>query len=104
MFHVDFIRRRASGYAPAGAFPDPITRLIDEERRADYEGTRAHFVSETFVVATYLPPREICSRLATVFISGAGKSQTAWDGVLAAFEAAATQIERRHATPLQFAP
>jgi type IV secretion/conjugal transfer VirB4 family ATPase len=103
MFHVDFIRRRASGYAPAGAFPDPITRLIDEERRADYEGTRAHFVSETFLVATYLPPREIYSRLATVFIGGAGKSQTAWDGVLAAFEAEATQIERRLSTHLKIA-
>jgi type IV secretion/conjugal transfer VirB4 family ATPase len=101
MFHIDFVRRPALGYAPPGAFPDPITRLIDEERRAAYEGAHAHFVSETFLVATYLPPRELYSRLATIFVAGAGKSESAWDGVQTAFEAEVEQLERRLSTHLK---
>src|SRR3989475_7045907 len=35
MFHVDAIRRPAVAYAPS-RFPDPVTQLIDDERRAAY--------------------------------------------------------------------
>src|SRR2546427_7283227 len=35
MFHVDAIRRPAVAYAPS-RFPDPVTQLIDDERRATH--------------------------------------------------------------------
>src|SRR3989475_9206152 len=35
MFHVDAIRRPAVAYTPS-RFPDPVTQLIDDERRAAY--------------------------------------------------------------------
>ena len=31
MVHADALRTPAAGYAPEGAFPDPVTRLLDEE-------------------------------------------------------------------------
>src|SRR5207244_12280006 len=36
MFHLDAIRRPAVAYTPS-RFPDPVTQLIDDERRAAYE-------------------------------------------------------------------
>lgn len=103
MFHVDFRRRPAWGYAPAGAFPDPVTRLIDDERRAAYESSHTHFVSESFLVATYLPPRELYSRLARLFIQGAERGGTAWEAEHRAFEEEAAQLERRLGTHLKIA-
>jgi type IV secretion/conjugal transfer VirB4 family ATPase len=101
MFHVDFIRRPAAGYAPQGAFPDPITRAIDEERRVAYESSHAHFVSESFLVATYLPPREIYSRLATLFVQGRSRGSSAWTSLHNTYEEQAAQLERRLSTQLK---
>ena len=39
MVHVDAVRGRAASYPEAGAFPDEVTYLIDQERRQQY-GTR----------------------------------------------------------------
>src|SRR6202167_5714950 len=36
MLHVDAIRQPSAPYAPS-VFPDPITQLIDEERRSGYQ-------------------------------------------------------------------
>jgi type IV secretion/conjugal transfer VirB4 family ATPase len=101
MFHVDFKRRPALGYAPAGAFPDAVTRLVDEERRRAYESSSTHFVSESFLVVTYLPPRELYSRLARLFMQGRGEGAVAWGATHAAFEAEAEQLERRLAAHLK---
>lgn|GEM_PF-240360 len=103
MFHVDFVRRPAQGYAPRGAFPDPVTAAIDEERRAAYEAARGHFVSDSFLVATYLPPREVYSRLAGFFIQGRPRARSAWAGLHARFEEEAGQLERRLSSHLKIA-
>ncbi|HEV3077750.1 MAG TPA: hypothetical protein VHB47_25250 [Thermoanaerobaculia bacterium] len=101
MFHVDFIRRPAAGYAPPGAFPDPVTRAIDEERRAAYESSHAHFVSESFLAATYLPPKEIYSRMARLFVQGRSRGSSAWASLHSTFEDQAGQLERRLSTQLK---
>jgi type IV secretion/conjugal transfer VirB4 family ATPase len=101
MFHFDFIRRPAVGYAPPGAFPDPVTALVDAERRAAYEGSRAHFVSQSVLAATYLPPREIYSRMARMFVSGLPAGGASWGAVHAAFESEAEQLGRRLSTRLK---
>ena len=36
MIQCDAIRSRAPGYPDAGAFPDPVTRVIDDERRQQF--------------------------------------------------------------------
>ena len=41
-----------------GAFPDSITRVIDDERRQQFMQEGAHFESEYFLTLTYLPPAE----------------------------------------------
>ena len=58
MVHCDAIRSRAPEYPDSGDFPDVVTRLIDEERRAQFTAEGAHFESEYFLTLTYLPPVE----------------------------------------------
>lgn len=56
MLHCDAIRSQAPGYPDEGDYPDPVTRLIDDERRQQFLHEGAHYESEYFLVLTYLPP------------------------------------------------
>lgn len=58
MIQCDAIRSRADEYPAQGAFPDPITALIDEERRQQFLAEGAHFESDYFLSVTFLPPEE----------------------------------------------
>jgi type IV secretion system protein VirB4 len=58
MVQCDAIRSCAPGYPEGGAFPDPVTRVIDEERRQQFMDEGAHFESDYFLTLTYLPPPE----------------------------------------------
>jgi type IV secretory pathway VirB4 component len=58
MIHCDAIRTFAQGYPAEGAFPSLATRIIDEERRAQFQRAGSHFNSEYFLSLTYLPPLE----------------------------------------------
>ncbi len=63
MVQCDAIRSRAPGYPEQGAFPDAITRVIDDERRQQFMQEEAHFESEYFLTLTYLPPFEAEERV-----------------------------------------
>lgn len=69
MFHADAVHRPAPEYAPAGAFPDPVTRAIDEERRAAYLEAGGNFETEHYLIATYLPPHDAYSRLGDLLVT-----------------------------------
>ncbi len=69
------LRRLGSGWAlfveaqryPATAYPesrfaDPISALVDEERRAQFEEEGAHFESAYFLTFCWLPPAEGAAR------------------------------------------
>lgn len=56
-FHVDEVRHASQDYPARGAFPDTISRLVDQERRASYEMAGRHYESDFYMVATYLRPR-----------------------------------------------
>jgi type IV secretion system protein VirB4 len=63
MVQCDAIRSRAPGYPDQGAFPDTISRLIDDERRQQFMQEGAHFESDYFLTLTYLPPVEAEERV-----------------------------------------
>ena len=63
MVHCDAIRSRAPGYPEQGAFPEPISSLIDDERRQQFMQEGAHFESEYFLTLTHLPPMEAEERI-----------------------------------------
>jgi len=100
LLHLDALRTPAVGYAPSGAFPDPVTALIDQERREIYERSTHHFETRTTLALTYLPPPEIYQRLASFFIQSDSRREIEWSRVLAAFEREALALEGRLAPGL----
>jgi type IV secretion system protein VirB4 len=56
MVQCDAIRSVAPEYPGSGEFPDPVTRVIDDERRMQFLAEGAHFESEYFLTLTHLPP------------------------------------------------
>ena len=65
------LRRLGSGWAifveaqrnparqyPASAFPDPVSALVDMERKAQFEEEGAHFESSYFLTLLFLPPED----------------------------------------------
>ena len=62
---VEAIRMSASGYPPASAshFPDPISRLVDAERRARFEAEGVHYESTYALVVQFTPPLRRKSRV-----------------------------------------
>src|SRR5260370_4329535 len=76
MMQCDAIRSRALGYPERGAFPDPVTRVIDDERRQQFMEEGAHFESEYFLTLTYLPPPEIEERAKGWIFEGRGASSS----------------------------
>ncbi len=103
MLHWDAVRHAAPGYAPQGAFPDPVTALIDEERRRTYEATSAHFETETVLTVTFLPPADLYSRLGRYFVQGEAAGLRSWDEVLSGFLRGAGELERRLSAVLRLA-
>ena len=72
MVQCDAMRSCAPGYPESGAFPDPVTRVIDDERRQQFTEEGAHFESEYFLTLTYLPPHEIEERAKGWLFDGDG--------------------------------
>jgi type IV secretion system protein VirB4 len=72
---VDAIRADSPGYpAPSEShFPDPITALIDAERRAMFEQDNAHFESDYGIVIQYLPPLNRESKLSDMLYDDDGR-------------------------------
>jgi type IV secretion/conjugal transfer VirB4 family ATPase len=54
--HVEAVRAASRAY-PAAAFPDPVSHLVDEERRLEFEAEGVHFESRYFLTFTFLPPQ-----------------------------------------------
>jgi type IV secretion/conjugal transfer VirB4 family ATPase len=101
MLHFDAVRQAAPGYAPAGAFPDAITALLDEERRRTYEASAAHYETNLFATVAYLPPPDVYSRLARLFVQGESQGLKSWEQILQAFVRNVEELERRLAAVLR---
>ena len=72
--HVDAVRSPAPGYAPAGAFPDRTTRLIDDVRRHAHESRDLGFGSRFVLTATWFPMPDVASKTADLFVEGRVKA------------------------------
>lgn len=56
-FFFEAGRREALDY-PASDFPDPVSALVDRERRAGFEEEGAHYESRYHLTLTWLPPAD----------------------------------------------
>lgn len=77
-FWIEARRRPTTDY-PVSTFPDPITGMIDAERREAFRGlSQEAYESEYFITFSYLPPEESISRAESLVIeNAAGKDKVA---------------------------
>src|SRR3989440_2468510 len=93
MLHVDAIRQPSIGYPEIGAFPDPTTRLVDEERRGQYTAEGAHYESRYCLALTYRPPADVEARLSALFFEGDRDVRRGWGHILEIFQKAIADME-----------
>jgi type IV secretion/conjugal transfer VirB4 family ATPase len=58
---VEASRNEAQDY-PRNTFPDPVSALVDAERRAQFEEAGSHFESAYYLSFVFLPPAEEAAR------------------------------------------
>ncbi len=74
--HVEARRAQAPGY-PDSVWPDALSWLIDEERRAVFEAAGERYESRYFLTLTWLPPAERQGKLESFLFEGADEAATA---------------------------
>lgn len=68
--HIEALRAASQDY-PSSTFPDPVSDLIDNERRDAFESQERHFESRYFLTFTYLPPEEAISTAESLLLENA---------------------------------
>lgn len=71
--HIEARRSPAPGYSDS-SFPDALSWLIEEERRAVFETAGARFESRYFMTLAWLPPAERQGKLESLLFEGGEKS------------------------------
>src|SRR5208282_190160 len=92
------LRRLGSGWAvfleaqrvpahrySAGEFPDPISALVDAERRAQFEEEGAHFESHYFLTLLWLPPADDAARAEAWLYENRAEGAADWRATLEGF-------------------
>ncbi len=77
--------RRESGDYPQSEFPDPLSWLVDEERRSAFEEHAIHFQSHYHLTLVYLPPEEGRARAAKLLYEHGKTEGVDWRERLEAF-------------------
>jgi len=78
-------QRLPSATYPASNFPDPVSALVDEERRAQFEQEGAHFESRYHLTLVWLPPADGNARAERWLYEGQEKAGNGWRENLADF-------------------
>ncbi|MBB4841334.1 type IV secretion system protein VirB4 [Sphingomonas kyeonggiensis] len=92
VLYVEAERREALGY-PKSDFPDPVSALVDAERRAGFEGGRAHFESRYHLTLQYLPEADRTDAASRAMLDrGEGKGRD-WHEALAQFVGETDRIQ-----------
>ena len=66
-------QRLAAHDYPSSSFPDPVSALVDAERRAQFEEQGAHFESRYVLTLLHLPPAEDAARAERWLYEGGDK-------------------------------
>lgn len=88
---IEAERRPAADY-PRSDFPEPLSWLVEEERRAAFEETGHHFESGYHLTLAYLPPEESRARAAKLLYENSPGDGVDWRGRLDAFVAETDRV------------
>lgn len=97
MVHIDAIRSSAIGYPVEGAFTSPVFRMMDMERRQQYNQESGHYESLYAIVFTYLAPSQMESRAKAMMYDQSEDvskaSRTVHDDVLLKFDRSINEMQ-----------
>ncbi len=88
---IEAERRPAADY-PHSDFPEPLSWLVDEERRAAFEETGSHFESAYHLTLLYLPPEESRARAGKLLYENTPTRGVDWRERLTAFVAETDRV------------
>jgi type IV secretion system protein VirB4 len=88
---VDAERIEAQDY-PASDFPDPVSALVDQERRAAFEAEGAHYESRYFLTLVFLPPADATEGAGRRLVDSDGPAGRNWRASLAGFVAETERV------------
>ncbi|WP_110648146.1 conjugal transfer protein TrbE [Salinicola peritrichatus] len=88
---VEAERRSTSDY-PRSTFPEPLSWLVDEERRAAFEDAGSHFESIYHLTLVYLPSEESRARAGRLLYENAPAGAVDWRERLNAFIAETDRV------------
>jgi len=88
---IEAERRTAADY-PHSDFPEPLSWLVDEERRAAFEESSSHFESAYHLTMVFLPPEESRARAAKLLYENTPSAGVDWRERLAAFIAETDRV------------
>ncbi|GEJ56651.1 transporter [Anaeromyxobacter diazotrophicus] len=91
----DVTRLAAAEYPrrDASHFPDPVTRLIEEEQRRRFLAAGQQFACEHALLVQYTPPSRQGRKILDLVYSGEGEGPSAADRVLELFERRLGEVE-----------
>ncbi|WP_369051386.1 conjugal transfer protein TrbE [Burkholderia gladioli] len=89
--YVGAERRTAADY-PHSDFPEPLSWLVDEERRATFEESGNHFESGYHLTLQFLPPEESRARAAKLLYENTPTAGVDWRERLTAFVAETARV------------
>ncbi|AVO42569.1 conjugal transfer protein TrbE [Simplicispira suum] len=88
---IEAERCAAAGY-PHSTFPELLSWLVDEERRAAFEDAGSHFESSYHLTLVYLPPEEARARAAGLLYENRSTEGVDWRERLSAFIAETDRV------------
>ena len=77
---------------PHSEFPEPLSWLVEEERRAAFEESASHFESRYHLTLQYLPPEESRARAAGLLYENRASEGVDWHERLTAFVAETDRV------------
>ena len=81
---IEAQRSPANSY-PLSEFPDPVSELVDAERRAQFEEEGAHFESGYFLTLLWLPPADDAARAEAWLYENRAHGGADWRAALEGF-------------------
>ena len=71
--HFEASRRSSVAY-PSSSFPDPVSAMIDRQRKETFESESRHFETDYYLTFAFMPPTDNAGRLEAMLIENAPTS------------------------------
>lgn len=94
VFWFESQRLPSTDYPTDGHFPDPITKIMDDERRVFFSKSGKHFESQYYCTLYWMPPNDNEGRIRSIVVEGRKVTGMTMDDYLSSFAKVVDRIFR----------